>query len=106
MSNRVARARRRERDRVREGEHGSSFDGRVTAGLMAAVLVAYLPAVPGTFLWDDDAHVTRPELRSLGGLWRIWTDLGATQQYYPLLHTAFEAPVVPERNGFVPPFIG
>lgn len=56
---------------------------------MTAVLVAYLPAVSGTFLWDDDAHVTRPELRSLGGLWRIWTDFGATQQYYPLLHTAF-----------------
>jgi tetratricopeptide (TPR) repeat protein len=65
------------------------LDWRVTAGLMAAILVAYLPAVSGTFLWDDDAHVTRPELRTLGGLWRIWTDFGATQQYYPLLHTAF-----------------
>ncbi|HEY4233056.1 MAG TPA: tetratricopeptide repeat protein, partial [Lacipirellulaceae bacterium] len=32
---------------------------------------------------------TRPELRSLGGLYRIWFDLGATQQYYPLLHSAF-----------------
>ena len=30
-----------------------------------------------------------PELRSLGGLWRIWSELGATQQYYPLLHSAF-----------------
>ena len=56
---------------------------------MAAVLVAYLPAVTGNFLWDDDAHVTRPELRSLAGLARIWGDFGATQQYYPLLHTAF-----------------
>ena len=33
--------------------------------------------------------MTKPELRSLHGLWRIWFDLGATQQYYPLLHTAF-----------------
>jgi protein O-mannosyl-transferase len=40
-------------------------------------------------LWDDAAHVTRPELRNLHGLWRIWFDLGATQQYYPLLHSAF-----------------
>jgi tetratricopeptide (TPR) repeat protein len=40
-------------------------------------------------LWDDDAHVTRPALQSLRGLGRIWFDLGATQQYYPLLHTAF-----------------
>jgi len=57
--------------------------------LVAVVLIAYWPALDGGFLWDDDAHVTRPELRSLAGLWRIWTDVGATQQYYPLLHSAF-----------------
>ena len=57
--------------------------------LIAAVIVAYSPALEGGFLWDDDAHVTGPELRSLAGLWRIWTDPGATQQYYPLLHSAF-----------------
>jgi tetratricopeptide (TPR) repeat protein len=55
----------------------------------AAVFLAYLPALNGAFLWDDDAHVTRPELQSLVGLWRIWTEPGATQQYYPLLHSAF-----------------
>lgn len=43
----------------------------------------------GGFIWDDDAHVTRPGLRSAGGLLRIWFDVGATQQYYPLLHSAF-----------------
>ncbi len=41
------------------------------------------------FIWDDHAHVTRPELRSWYGLFRIWFDLGATQQYYPMLHSAF-----------------
>jgi MYXO-CTERM domain-containing protein len=51
--------------------------------------MAYQPAWRGAFLWDDDAHVTRPELRSWEGLYRIWFDLGATQQYYPLLHSAF-----------------
>jgi len=40
-------------------------------------------------LWDDQAHITRPELRSWHGLWRIWFDLGATQQYYPVAHSAF-----------------
>ena len=40
-------------------------------------------------LWDDASHVTRLDLRSLHGLWRIWADPGATQQYYPLLHSAF-----------------
>jgi protein O-mannosyl-transferase len=57
--------------------------------IFGAVFVAYLPALKGTFLWDDDSHLTRPELQSLHGLWRIWFDLGATQQYYPLLHSAF-----------------
>jgi tetratricopeptide (TPR) repeat protein len=56
---------------------------------VCATLVAYLPAVRGGFVWDDDAHVTRPDLRSLDGLRRIWFELGATQQYYPLLHSAF-----------------
>ena len=49
----------------------------------------YWPALGGSLLWDDTSHVTRPDLRSLHGLWRIWFDLGATQQYYPLLHTFF-----------------
>jgi hypothetical protein len=40
--------------------------------LLAATLTAYVPALTGTFLWDDDAHVTKPALRSLHGLWRIW----------------------------------
>jgi tetratricopeptide (TPR) repeat protein len=40
-------------------------------------------------VWDDDGHVTKPELRSLSGLVQIWVNVHATQQYYPLLHTAF-----------------
>jgi tetratricopeptide (TPR) repeat protein len=57
--------------------------------LIAATLLAYLPALSGGVLWDDDGHLTRPAIQSLHGLWRIWFDLGATQQYYPLLHSAF-----------------
>jgi len=71
----------------------AAFAGPEAAGLaavfLAAVLAAYLPALRGGLLWDDDAHVTRQALRSLHGLWRIWFDVGATQQYYPLLHSAF-----------------
>ena len=59
--------------------------------LLAAVVFAYFPALLGGFLWDDDAHVTRAQLRSLHGLWRIWFEVGATQQYYPVLHSAFWA---------------
>jgi len=57
--------------------------------LIGATFAAYLPAMRGGLLWDDDAHVTRPELRSVHGLWRIWFEPGATQQYYPVLHSAF-----------------
>ncbi|MGD1071380.1 MAG: tetratricopeptide repeat protein [Bryobacteraceae bacterium] len=57
--------------------------------LVCATLAAYIPALHGGLLWDDDAHLTRPDLQSLHGLWRIWFELGATQQYYPLLHSAF-----------------
>jgi tetratricopeptide (TPR) repeat protein len=52
-------------------------------------VAAYHPALHGGPIWDDFGHITFPELRSLGGLWRIWSELGATQQYYPLLHSAF-----------------
>ncbi len=55
----------------------------------AAALVAYAPALRGALLWDDDGHITRADLRSLGGLARIWFEPGATQQYYPVLHSAF-----------------
>ena len=41
------------------------------------------------FVWDDEAHVPRPDLASLHGLWRIWSEPGATQQYYPVLYSAF-----------------
>ena len=57
--------------------------------LLAALLLAYFPALRGGLLWDDDAHVTRLALRSLHGLWRIWFEAGATQQYYPFLHSVF-----------------
>ena len=57
--------------------------------ILCVTLIAYLPALRGGLLWDDNMHVTRLELRTLHGLWRIWFDLGATQQYYPLLHSAF-----------------
>ena len=58
--------------------------------LVAVTVVAYLPALGAGFIWDDDSHVTDNEtLRSGDGLLRIWTELGATPQYYPLVHTTF-----------------
>lgn len=57
--------------------------------LILAVAVAYWPALFGLRLLDDDLHITAPALQSLSGLIRIWSELGATQQYYPVLHSAF-----------------
>ena len=57
--------------------------------LAAAAFIAYQRVWHAGFVWDDDAHVIRPELRSLHGLGRIWAEPGATQQYYPVLSTAF-----------------
>ena len=61
----------------------------IYASILAAVMAVYWPALRGGLLWDDTAHITAPALQSLHGLWRIWFSLGATQQYYPLLHSAF-----------------
>ena len=52
-------------------------------------LVVYWPSLRGEFLWDDPAHVTRIGLQSWNGLWRIWFEFGATQEFYPVLHSAF-----------------
>jgi tetratricopeptide (TPR) repeat protein len=59
------------------------------AFVFLAVAAAYGPALRSGFVWDDDAHVTPVALRSWAGLARIWFRLGATQQYYPVLHSAF-----------------
>jgi protein O-mannosyl-transferase len=64
-------------------------DAILYALLFCVTLFAYFPALNGKLLWDDDAHITRPAMRTLHGLWQTWFDLGATQQYYPLLHNAF-----------------
>jgi protein O-mannosyl-transferase len=57
--------------------------------LLAIALAIYQPAWHGQAVWDDDGHLTRPELASNQGLRRIWTDIGATQQYYPVVHSVF-----------------
>ncbi|MEW6198987.1 MAG: tetratricopeptide repeat protein [Planctomycetota bacterium] len=58
--------------------------------VLLAVVAAYLPALRAGFIWDDDDYVTANEtLRSPDGLRRIWFEIGATPQYYPLVHTTF-----------------
>ncbi len=60
--------------------------------LFALTLLAYLPAIRGEFLWDDDALSENPAIRSANGLLKIWTDPGASPKedhYWPLVYTTF-----------------
>lgn len=56
--------------------------------LLACVL--YAPTLLNGFIWDDNDYVTQNVvLLNLHGLWRIWTEIGVTPQYYPLVHTSY-----------------
>jgi tetratricopeptide (TPR) repeat protein len=58
--------------------------------LLVVTACAYLPVADCAFIWDDETYIERNEtLRSIDGLRRIWFDIGATPQYYPLVHTTF-----------------
>jgi tetratricopeptide (TPR) repeat protein len=58
--------------------------------LVAAVLIAYLPALTAGFVWNDDTYVTEnPTLDGGRGLKLIWTDPRANEQYYPLVFSSF-----------------
>ena len=62
----------------------------LSAALAAAVLVAYLPALRASFVWNDDTYLTsNPTLDGASGLATIWTDTRANEQYYPLVFTSF-----------------
>lgn len=58
--------------------------------LLAAAVVAYFPSLSNQWIWDDDDYITENRtLESAEGLWRIWSDIEATPQYYPLVHSGF-----------------
>jgi tetratricopeptide (TPR) repeat protein len=56
----------------------------------AAVFCAYWPVLHAGFIWDDDRIIqTNPLLANAEGLWRLWFDIGAIGQYYPLAFSTF-----------------
>ena len=64
--------------------------GPGVALLIVITFLAFLPALDGEFIWDDDTYVVEnAALDDLGGLGRIWFELGATVQYYPMVFTTF-----------------
>ncbi len=82
---------------VSQGSKGLSEQPALKIGLPArlalivvACLIAYIPAMRGGFIWDDDDYVQNNQmLRSADGLRQIWFKLGATPQYYPMVHTSY-----------------
>src|SRR5438046_2306072 len=74
---------------VRSREKSSRWVWLFALALIAITALAYLPAWNGKLIWDDNRHITQPALRSWQGLADIWTRVGATQQYYPLVHSFF-----------------
>jgi protein O-mannosyl-transferase len=65
-----------------------------SAGAVLIILLtvlAYLPALSGKFVWDDDSWTTSISglLQDVSGLGRMWSQPTALQQYYPLSGTTF-----------------
>ncbi len=59
--------------------------------IVLLVFLAYLPALHGGFVWDDDSWTTNlsPLFQNSSGLHSIWFQPTALQQYYPLSGTTF-----------------
>jgi Tfp pilus assembly protein PilF len=58
--------------------------------LVLVTLLAYIPAIRGGFIWDDDEYVSEnPVLNRPGGFRALWLIPSATPQYYPLVFTSF-----------------
>ena len=58
--------------------------------LVVLTIVAYLPALHGGFLWDDDMYVSKNVLLTApDGLRRIWFSFDSPSQYFPLTYTTF-----------------
>lgn len=57
--------------------------------IVIATFIAYLPALHGDFVWDDELLITRnPLLHNWSGLREIWA-FGRTADYFPLTNTVF-----------------
>jgi len=61
------------------------------AGLLILItLLAYIPAMQGGFVWDDNDHLTENQnVKSLQGLARIWLAPKSNYLYYPLTFSSF-----------------
>lgn len=64
----------------------------IGAALAVATFVAFAPALRAGFIWDDHFLTENNAVRTLGGLWQIWTDPSvhvSGEHYWPMLWTSF-----------------
>jgi Flp pilus assembly protein TadD len=61
----------------------------LVAAIIIAVVLVYLPALRGDFVWDDFLLITgNPLLQNFSGLVEIWSG-GRTADYFPVTNTVF-----------------
>ena len=59
--------------------------------IITLTILAYLPALHGGFIWDDDHYLTKnPVLTEAHALRRIWFSRDSPSQYFPLTYTSFK----------------
>ncbi len=78
--------------------HGQNSTPRATAELdnrwllgiaiILLVVVVYIPAIRGNFIFDDDLHLTRNIVLTDNGLYRVWFAPGQFD-YYPVTWTSY-----------------
>ncbi len=60
--------------------------------IFAMVCAAYLPAISGGYVWDDDAITDNPQVRTAPGIVGIWTAPAANlkeKHYWPMVYTSY-----------------
>ncbi len=60
--------------------------------LAVMVAVSYLPALSGSYIWDDNIFTRSQVIREASGLWNIWFspgDLKREHHYWPIVYTSF-----------------
>ena len=90
MRRKRASSHRRSKEATSPPASAWSHEWILGALLVLLALIAYQQTWHSGYIWDDDDYVTRnPTLLNLHGLWRIWFEVAATPQYYPLVHSSF-----------------
>ncbi len=68
----------------------SKISGIKIALIILMTLAAYIPAMKGGYIWDDDAYIiNNRHIRTIEGLRQIWFNIKSEPQYYPMVHTGF-----------------